>query len=313
MDDQSAGPTALVFPGMAPLRFADVGKFLVLDPFARDLLARADARLGYPLLTRFREDDSAYSEYAQVAFFVSCVALARWAREELGVEPAMATGPSFGEKPLAAHVGALPFDDAVWLTARIARLLAEYFATEHHDVVTHSFVRVPGDRLAEALADLDDWWEISCHVDHDFHMVSLRERHLEWLERVIRANGGLSLYTMRPPMHCAAFGPLRRRAEDEVFGGLTFADPAIPVVADQDGSLVTTGEGMRTMLLDSFVEPMRWPSVVATLRRHGIGRVCVAGPDSLFGRVALTRNTFEVLAVDPALTMRPRQRAAVTS
>lgn len=305
--------TAMVFPGMAPIRFADIGKFLILNPVARDLVAEADDRLGYSLLNRMRENDSAYSEYAQVGFFVSCVALARWAERELGVEPTVATGPSFGEKPLTAYVDALPFADAVWLTAGMARCLEEYFATEHTDVVTHSFVRVPRETVAEALAGLSDWSEISCYVDHDFHMVSLRERHLEWLERTVRAAGGLPLYTMRPPMHCAAFEPLRRKAEDEVLGGLTFADPRMPVVADQDGTVVTTGAGIRAMLLDSIVEPLRWPEVVATLRRLEVERVCVSGPDSLFGRVALTRNTFEVLAVNPTTAMRPRQRAALTS
>jgi [acyl-carrier-protein] S-malonyltransferase len=304
--------TAMVFPGMAPVRFADIGKFLILDPVARELVAEADDRLGYSLLNRMREDDADYTEYAQVGFFVACVALARWAERELGVEPTVVTGPSFGEKPLAAYVGSLSFADAVSLTAGMARCLVEYFAREHRDVVTHSFVRVPRETLDDALAGLDDWSEISCYVDHDFHMVSLRETHLDWLQRTVRAAGGLSLYTMRPPMHCAAFAPLRRKAEEEVIGPLTFAAPRLPVVSDQDGSLITTGEGVRTMLLDSIVAPLRWPAVVETLRGQGVERVCVAGPDSLFGRVALTRNTFEVLAANPTLAMR-RPRVAVTS
>ncbi|MFE0026107.1 ACP S-malonyltransferase [Amycolatopsis sp. NPDC059021] len=312
MDEVSRTATAMVFPGMSPARFADVGKFMLINPFARKLVAAASDRLGYSLVDRFRETPGDYSEYAQVAFMVNCVALAQWAEAELGVTPQVSAGPSFGEKPAAVHAGSVSFEDGVWLTAKLARCLEEYFATEYQDVVTHSFVRTPREKLDEVLDELTgrgEWHEISCHIDHDFYMVSLREHNVEWLQRRIRDLGGFSLYTMRPPMHASPFGALRRKAEDEVLGALPMADPRLPMVADQDGTVLRTAEGVRTMLLDSFVRPMRWIDVVATLKDLGVGTVCVAGPDSLFGRVACTTDNFEVLAVDPRLALRPRRRS----
>ncbi|GAA4236120.1 [acyl-carrier-protein] S-malonyltransferase [Streptosporangium album] len=311
MTGEFRAETAFVFPGMGPSNFADVGRFMVINPFARRLVAVADERLGYSLVDRFRETEGDYSEFAQVAFLVNCVALAQWAEHALGVEPDVCTGPSFGEKAATAYTGALPLSEAVWMTARLARCMDEYFSREHRDVVTHSFVRAHADRLGELLAELDDrgeWYDISCYIDDDFFMLSLRERNLEWLERRLRGMGAMSLYTMRPPMHSSAFGPLRRKAEDEVFGRLEFSDPRLPVIADQDGSVVTTAEGMRTMLLDGFVRPLRWPDVVASMKRLGVTKVCVSGPDSLFGRVGCTRRNFEVVAVNPRLALRPRPR-----
>jgi [acyl-carrier-protein] S-malonyltransferase len=213
---------------------------------------------------------------------------------------------------MIAHVGSLPVPDAILLTARIARLLDDYFATEHRDIVTHSFVRTPEPVLREILAEMADrgeWYDISCYLDHDFYMLSLRAQCVEWLTERLRAAGGMSLYTMRPPMHSAAFGPLRDRVEAELLADLTFADPAVPVLADQDGSLVTTGAGVRAMLLDSFVRPLRWPSVLASLVDRGVGTVHVCGPDRLFGRMRATREAFEVVAVDPRMAMRPRRHA----
>ena len=308
------GTEAIVFPGMAPSRFADVGKFMLVNPFARKLIAAADERLGYSLVDSFRGADGDYSEYAQVAFMVNCLALAQWAEHELGVRPSVVAGPSFGEKPAVVYAGSLSFADGVWLTARLARCLEEFFATEHTDVVTHSFVRTPEERLREVLAALaarGEWYDISCYIDHDFYMISLRERNLDWLQREIRGIGGLSLYSMRPPMHSAAFGALRRKAEDEVLGELSFADPTLPVVADQDGAVIGSAAGVRTMLLDSFVRPLRWPDVVATLKGLGTRKVCVSGPDSLFGRVGCTTSNFEVVAVNPRLAMQPRRRGSV--
>ncbi|MEV7008648.1 acyltransferase domain-containing protein [Streptosporangium sp. NPDC051022] len=306
-----AAETAFVFPGMGPSAFAEVGRFMVINPFARRLVAVADERLGYSLVDRFRETEGDYSEFAQVAFLVNCVALAQWAQHTLGIDPEICTGPSFGEKAAAAYTGALSMSDAVWMTANLARCMDDYFSREHRDVVTHSFVRAPEERLRELLAEMDsrgEWYDISCYVDEDFFMLSLRERNLEWLERRLRGIGAMSLYTMRPPMHSGAFGALRRRAEDEVIGGLEFAAPRIPVIADQDGTPVTTAEGMRTMLLDGFVRPLRWPDVVASMKRMGVTKVAVCGQDSLFGRVPCTRRNFEVVAVNPRLALRPRPR-----
>ncbi|MFF4621879.1 ACP S-malonyltransferase [Nonomuraea jabiensis] len=301
--------TAIVFPGMGPVQFADVAGFMRGDPAARRLIAAADEVLGYSLVDRFQESQGDYSEAAQVAFMVNCVALADWAERTLGVEPSVCVGPSFGGKAAAAYSGALSFEDAVRMTAGLARCTDDYFAHEHRDIVTHSFVRTPEPRLREVLAELDErgeWYDLSCYIDHDFHMLSLAERQVEWLQQRVRAIGGLPLYTMRPPMHSAAFQPLRRRAEEEVFDGLRFADPRLPVVDDHDGAVLTTGDGVRTMLLDGFVRPLRWPEVVAALRRLEVARVCVSGPDSLFGRVAVTRENFEVTPVNPRLAMMPR-------
>jgi [acyl-carrier-protein] S-malonyltransferase len=305
--------TAMVFPGMGPTRFADLGKFLLVNPHARKLVAAAEDRLGYPLLDHLRDGGDDYSEYAQVAFMISCLAMADWARDELGVRPEYCTGPSFGQKSLTAFAGCLPVTDAIWMTARLARCMAEFFATEYRDVVTLSFVRTPPEALREILADLEqrgEWYEISCYIDRDFYMLSLRERNVDGLQQGIRRLGGLPLYTMRPPLHSAAFGALRRRAEEEVLGDLSFADPMLPVVADHDGALVYTGDGIRTMLLDSIVRQMRWPDVVATLKGLSVQTVCVSGPDSLFGRVACTTSNFEVIAASPRLAMQPRRRGS---
>ncbi|MGW2464960.1 ACP S-malonyltransferase [Streptomyces argyrophyllae] len=307
-----AHDTALVFPGMGPVPFAEVGRFMVANPFARDLVAVADEALGYSLVDAFRTSPGDYSEAAQVAFLVNCLACAHWARDHLGVEPGIVAGPSFGEKAALAWSGALELPDAIRLTAEIARCLEEYFAEEHQDKVTLSFVRAPRDGLDAILADLDaagEWHEISCHVDDGFYMLSLSEHRVEWMQERLRAIGSLPLYTMRPPMHASAFRSLRDKAAREVVSRYTFADPELPVVADQDGRVLHTGEELRTMLLDGFDHAMNWPSVTTALKDAGVRRLCVAGPDSLFGRVPSTIRQFDVVAAQPRLAMTPRRRS----
>jgi [acyl-carrier-protein] S-malonyltransferase len=302
---------AVVFPGMGPTEFRAVAKFMLVDRFARELVAQADDVLGYRLFDRYRDTEGDYSVYAQLAMLVNCLALARWSEEHLGARPDVCAGPSFGGKAAAVRSGALAFADAVRLTEELARREEAYFALAHRDVVTHSFARVGEEALAEILGELTasgEWHDISCHVDHDFHMVSLRESGLERFQALVRANGGLPLYSMRPPLHSAAFADLRDEIDAEVLGPLRFADPEVPVVADQDGSVLRTGEEVRRMLSDGYVRRVRWPAVVAALRDLGVGTVHVCGPDSLFGRVGVTRRNFTVEAVDPRRALRPRRR-----
>ncbi|WP_405987761.1 ACP S-malonyltransferase [Streptomyces sp. NBC_00986] len=286
---------------------------MLINPCARELVAAADETLGYSLLDRFRNSESDFTEAARVAFLVNCLALARWAEEEYGARADAVVGPSFGGTPAAVHSGALSFADAVWLTARWGHGLEAYFAEEYGDVVTQSFARTPPERLATIRAELEEageWHEIACHVDDDFYMLSVRERRLEWLQQRVRALGGLPLYTMRPPMHSPAFGRLRERFERGLFAELSFTDPVVPVVSDHDGSVLRTGEQVRTLLLDGIVRPVHWPTALATLRGLGVSRLYVSGPDGLWGRVRCARR-FDVVALKPKTALLPRRQAAV--
>uniref|UniRef100_A0A167RNN9 [acyl-carrier-protein] S-malonyltransferase n=1 Tax=Streptomyces sp. CMB-0406 TaxID=1826667 RepID=A0A167RNN9_9ACTN len=311
--------SAIVFPGIGPTRFADSARFMAAHPVARRLVAETDRILGYSLLDRYRESEAqdgvgAFPEPARIAFLVNCLALAEWASAEHDVEPVACAGASFGGTAAAVHSGALPFPEAIEMTLAWGRRVDDYFAREHRDIVTQSFARVPADRLAEIRAELDargDWNEVACHVDHDFHMLSVYEDVVEWLQGRLRAAGGLPLYVMRPPMHSGVFAALREEIATEVTADIKFADPSIPVVSDHDGSLVKTGEGVRELLLDAVTHTVRWPAVVDTIKSLGAERVYVTGQDALWGRVEVMTSAFDVVAVKPDTAMRPRRRSAI--
>jgi [acyl-carrier-protein] S-malonyltransferase len=307
--DVDSTDTAIVFPGISETPFDEVSRFLVINPVARRLTAAASETLGYSLVDRYREAEGPFSEYERVAFLVVCVALAQWAEEKRGSTPDLCVGPSFGGTPAAVYSGALDFSDAVWLTAQWTRYLADYFAEEHRDVVTQSFARVPQAQLTEILQELDDmgeWHDIACHVDHDFWMLSVRERNLDWLHRSLRARGGLPMYTMSPPMHSRAFAPLRDIVDRELISKLTFHDPTIPIVSDHDGTVLDGKDQVRALILDGIVRPVAWPTALATLTERGITRLLVSGPDTLWGRVNVAKRAFEVAPLTPALALRPR-------
>ena len=268
--------------------------------------------LGYSLMDHYRQAGAGYSEYCQVAFLICCLALIEQAGDIFDTEPVACTGPSFGEKPALAYSGALPFTETVLLVARLARCEEEYFRHERQDMVTQSVARTPEPALREildAMTERHEWNDISCFIDEDFFMVSMRASSLDRFGRDVRAAGGLPLHAMWPPMHSSAFAPLRRKAEDEVLGDFLLDDPLLPIIADQDGSVVATADGVRTMLLDSFVRPVRWRDAIGTMKEFGVTNVYIPGPDRLFGRVRCTTQNFTVTPINPAASLRPKAYA----
>ncbi|MFI1995374.1 ACP S-malonyltransferase [Actinoplanes sp. NPDC020271] len=290
--------SAIVFPALSPIRRRDLGTFLMIHPYARRRLAEANDALGYHLADALADApaDDDYAEPVQVAVFVACLALAEWATERLGATPSFCVGPSFGERSVLAYSGALSFQDTVRLVDEIARTERACFATAHQDVVTHSFTRIPPDRLP-ALLDSLSWHDISGRLDADFHMVSLRATELESFKAAIGEAGGYSLYTMRPPAHSSLFTDVRA-AMATVYERYPITAPRLPIVSYLDGSLITGVPELRESLLDGFVQPIRWPETVAALREHGVDKIWIAGPDAMFSRLRTTADNFDVEMCD---------------
>jgi [acyl-carrier-protein] S-malonyltransferase len=220
-------------------------------------------------------------------------------------------GPSFGGMPAAAYAGAVGFADAVRMTAGWGDRVDRYFAEHYSDTVSQSCARLPEEELAEVLAQLradGEWHDVACYVDTDFAIVSVRERRLPWLVEQMRARGGLPLATMRPPMHSPSFAALREEVAAKVFARLEFSDPVLPMVDDHDGGAVHTAGQVREMVLDGITAPVRWPSVVATLRERGVRELVVAGQDSLWGRVRCSTDNFAVTTLTPRRALVPPAR-----
>ncbi|MFD2467944.1 acyltransferase domain-containing protein [Amycolatopsis silviterrae] len=291
----------VLFPGMAPATFDDLGRFLVLDRYVRPWLAAAGEVLGEPVLPAFRAESAHYGPFSQVAFLASSLALAERAEHEYGMTPGVCVGPSFGQRAAAVYSGAVGFADAVRLTAAWARCERDYFAAQPEAFVTQCFVRVPDQAIPEVLACLrerGEWAEVSADLGDGAVMVSVCEAVLGEVVSAVRRRGGYAMRAMRPAMHARRFAPLREAAA-EVLAGCAVADPELPVVADQDGRVVRTAAGVRGMLLDGFDRPVDWPAAVAGLAELGVETVFVTGPDRLFRKLEATRSLGDVFAVTP--------------
>jgi [acyl-carrier-protein] S-malonyltransferase len=59
---------------------------------------------------------------------------------------------------------------------------------------------------------------------------------------------------------------------------ITVADPAIPVVANVDGKIVTTGDAIKTSLVRQAASPVLWEDCIATIAAAGASIFVEVGP-----------------------------------
>lgn len=292
--------SAVVYPGIAPSGWAAVGPFMEQDPDGRRRAAEASAALGWDLPRALRAAVGGDVVSEPVAFMVNTVALADRSRRELGVQPDVCAGPSFGQFAAIADTNVLDFPDAVRLTAAVAGREASYFAESHPELVSHYFFRVDPEEFAERLSALsatERGVEIVAELQEGFHIVTLPRRLVPALREVVRSAGGVPLHTAETPVHSTRFGALRDEVVALCDRDFRLRDPDVPIVSDLDGSIVRTADGVRDLVAGGFSSPVRWRTALEVLAAMGVTDVCVPGPANLFDRLC---PGMRMLAVGPA-------------
>ena len=283
--------SALVFPGMGPVPFAEVAKFMLVNPFARKLFAEADEALGYSLFERFKEAEGDYSEYAQVAFLVNCLALAQWVEHEFGEQPAFCAGRASARRPPPCTPGRCRSP-----TASASRHVSPTRSTRTSPRSTRRRSppspsrgpRAPGwTRYGRELDARASGTSISCRVDQDFRDARrCASRRVEWFQARVRAPGGLPLVHEAPALrHSAAFEPGAQGGGGGPRRLLSFRPPPAGRRPTRTGAVLTTGSGSGTCCWTVSSGRCAGRTWSASLRRHGrrqrlrrrAGQPCSAG------------------------------------
>lgn len=303
---------AVFFPGLVPTGFGSVARFVTESPHARRRFAEADEILGYSLADAYRDASIHDWEVFQSAFMALTLALADWAEQQEGMRPALCCGQSFGGIVGAVYCGALSYADALSLTRESATVERDYFDSLAEPVGCYFFTNVPRpdvERLVEEFQAAGDWIEISVEMDSDIFAVSARMETIERFKARTQELGAFAFYTMNRAEHCSGVAALRERLYDEVYSRFTWRAPRIPMLSDVDGTLIDDGERLMHDLLDGWVYPVRWRTMVDGLREAGVSQVYVVGPRTMFSRV--TREFFPTRPVTPKLALAAVRAATV--
>lgn len=272
----AAQRVAVVFPGQGSQRPAMAEPWRDQPSFARwaeadELLGRDVTHLGLDA----DEDELRVPVNCQVALFVQFV-VQHEAWRRVAPPPAVTAGHSLGEYAALVAAGVLDFADGLALVD--ARARATQDAADERPGTMVACLGYAVEAVEAACA------EAGAHVANDNapgQLVAAGEAAaLDRLRDVLADSGergkvvplqvGAAYHSPHMEPAVAPFG--------DALDGASFADAAVPVVANLDARPHRAAADWPTVLRGQLTSPVRWRETVATFAGLGVERVVELGP-----------------------------------
>jgi [acyl-carrier-protein] S-malonyltransferase len=248
-------------------------------PAAARVFEEADEVLGVALsrlMWEGPEEELTLTRNAQPALLVHSVAAHAALRDRLG-EVAMAAGHSLGE--FSAHVaaGTISFPDAL----RAVRLRGElmYEAGVKRPGTMAAVLGLADDLVRAACAAVTEGICVPANFNSEGQVVISGDR--AGVEAgMARAKEAGAKRAMELNVSGAFHSPLMEPAQQGLaahLAGITFAEPAFPVVSNVTAAPVRKGAEARALLVRQVTAPVLWSASIAAMAAAGVDRFLELG------------------------------------
>jgi [acyl-carrier-protein] S-malonyltransferase len=294
---------AWLFPGQGTQEVGMGRALAERSPAAREVFARADAALGFPISKLCFDgptEELTLTKHAQPAIVTASIAALSALREAWPELPApgFALGHSLGEYSALVAAGALTLEDAVRLVHLRGSAMQEavppgkgamaaIMGGDPAGVAALCDEAAAGEVLSPANFNAPGQIVISGAASAVARAVELAQaKKLKAIPLKVSA-----------PFHCALMAPAARAVETAL-GRIALGALAFPVVANVDARPNTDPHRVPELLVRQIDSPVRWEESVAGVARAGVTRALEIGPGKvLAGLVKRIDKRITVLGV----------------
>lgn len=225
------------------------------------------------------------TENAQPAILATSIAILAAIRERLAGAglaapiPAFIAGHSMGQYSALVAAGALSLEDGVRLVRERGRLMQA--SGQGREGTMAALIGLDEARLPEVVdAASEHGVFVVANRNAPGQVVVSGERPaIEAGAELARSLGARRAIVL--PVSVAAHSPLMAEAAEGMriaLAGITFLDPAVPLLANADARPIETAEGCRTELVEHLTAGVDWIRIVERMTAAGVTTFVEVGP-----------------------------------
>jgi [acyl-carrier-protein] S-malonyltransferase len=268
-----------LFPGQGSQAVGMGHDFFERSPLARELYAKADEILGFPISRisfKGPESELRLTAHTQPALLVYGVAAYRLTDRE----PVLAAGHSLGEYCALVAAGSLSFEDAVLLVHKRGRYMQE--AVPIGTGAMAAVLGVAGDEVQKSLNAVSAGIvEIANWNSEEQIVISGEKGAVEEALTLIKAPRSVML-PVSAPFHSRLMKPAEERLGADL-DTVVFRDLRFPIITNVDARLIRTGEEARDALKRQVSRAVLWTRSMELLRNMRIDLCVELGPGKVLG------------------------------
>jgi [acyl-carrier-protein] S-malonyltransferase len=294
---------ALVFPGQGSQKAGMGADVRSSSTAAREVFALADEAIGFALsglCANGPDDELTSTANAQPAILATSLAILAAALESgaLASRPAFVAGHSLGEYSALVAAGALSIEDAVRLVRERGRLMAAQTEGTLAAVVAL-------DEATVAEICRESGAEVANYNAPTQTVIGGTPAAVERACALAKGRGGRGLpVNVSGAFHTSLMEQAAREFA-RVLEAVEIGEPAIPVIGNVSGQLMTTGDDVRADLREQIRSPVRWYQSMDTAQAKGVRRVIELGPGRILtSQLKRSHPDLELGSLDEAAALK---------